>query len=134
MSARLQSLLAPHYDLLASVMDGSALVAAVRQHMPDVIVTDIDMPGLTGLEAARQIVSEQPQARIVFVTGLHDRDVIRAALATGALGYVVKRDVGVELVPAIRACLERQIYISSTGWEALGPALRPGQNWSNSEQ
>jgi DNA-binding NarL/FixJ family response regulator len=134
MSARLQTLLAPDYDLLAAVTDGLALVAAVRQHTPDIIVTDIDMPGLTGLEAARQIVSAQPQARILFVTALHDRDVIRAALATGALGFVVKRDVGLELVPAIRACLAREIYISSAGWEALGPALRPGLSWSESEQ
>jgi two-component system response regulator DesR len=133
MSVRLQLLLATECDLIAAVEDGTALVSAVRAHRPDVIVSDIDMPGMTGLEAARIILAEQPTARIVFVTALQDADIIRAALSLGALGFVSKRDAGQELLQAVAATLEGKIYVSSAGWNAFGRRLDQRQSWSNED-
>jgi DNA-binding NarL/FixJ family response regulator len=133
MSARLQRLLAVHCELLAAVIDGTALVRAARQHRPEVIVADIDLPEITGLEAARQILADQPRARIVFVTALEDADVIRAAMSIGALGYVVKRDAGKELELAVRSALEGEIYISNVGWQIFGQTFRPRPPWNNDE-
>ena len=134
MSARVQLLLAPGAELVATVADGCALLAAVRQYRPDVIVTDIHMPCMTGLEAARHILAEQPKAKIVFVTAVHDAEVIRAALALGGLGFVAKRDVGTELVAAVQSSLEGKIYISKTGWQMFGPKVRPDPDWGNRPQ
>lgn len=124
MSARLQLLLAPDCELLTVVADGNALIKAVRQCRPDVIVTDIDMPEMTGLEAARQILAEQPDAKIIFVTAIDEPEIIRAALATGAVGFVAKRDVGKELTLAVQSCLEGKVYISAAGWQAFGAARK----------
>ena len=134
MSARLQLLLAPYCELVAAVEDGNALVSAARKHRPQVIVSDIDMPAMTGLEAARIILAEQPEVRIVFVTALQDGEIIRAALSLGALGYVGKRDVGQELLAAIDSSLDGQIYVSSSGWNAFGRRLDQRVSWSNDEQ
>ena len=134
MSARLQLLLAPYCELVAAVEDGNTLVSAARMHRPQVIVSDIDMPGMTGLEAARIILAEQPDVRIVFVTALQDAEIIRAALSLGALGYVGKRDVGQELQSAIDSSLDGQIYVSSSGWNAFGRRLDQRVSWSNDEQ
>ena len=128
MLTRLQLLLAPQCEVLAAVADGNALVEAVRTYRPDVIVTDIDMPGMTGFDAARVILAEQPDARIVFVTTIHDPEIIRAALAIGALGFVGKRDAGYELVKAVRSTMDGKKYISQSGWNAFGKNFGARQN------
>jgi DNA-binding NarL/FixJ family response regulator len=133
MSARLQLLLAFECKVLAAVADGNALVSAARTHRPQVIVSDIDMPGMSGLEAARIILAEQQEARIVFVTGLNDPEIIRAALSLGVLGFVVKRDVGQELIQAIQSTLERTRYVSNSGWNALGRVFDQ-RWWTKDEQ
>jgi len=133
MSARLQLLLALECELVAAVADGNALVSAARTYRPQVIVSDIDMPGMSGLEAARVILAEQRDARIVFVTALHDPEIIRAALRLGVLGFVVKRDVGQELVQAVQSTLERTRYVSNSGWNALGRVFDQ-RWWTKDEQ
>jgi two-component system response regulator DesR len=132
MSARLQLLLAFECELLAAVADGQALVSAARMFRPQLIVSDIDMPGMSGLEAARVILAEQPEARIVFVTALHDPEVIRAALNLGVLGFVVKRDVGQELIQAVQSTVERTRYLSNSAWNALGRVF--DQRWWTKDQ
>src|SRR3954466_8485449 len=132
-SARLQLLLAFECELLAAVADGNALVSAARTHRPEVIVSDIDMPGMSGLEAARVMLAEQPEARIVFVTALHDPEVIRAALKLGVLGFVVKRDVGQELIQAVQSTFERTRYLSNSAWNALGRVFDQ-RWWTKDEQ
>jgi DNA-binding NarL/FixJ family response regulator len=134
MSARLQMLLAPDCDLLASVLNGRDLVHAVRTHRPDVIVSDIDMPVMTGLEAARIILQEEPNARIAFVTALLDPAIIKAALSLGVLAFVVKRDAGRELISAVRSCVDGKIYVSTSGWNALGQTVGQGTGWNDNEQ
>jgi DNA-binding NarL/FixJ family response regulator len=108
----LRQLLRPTFEVIADVADGSALIAEAARLSPDVIVTDIGMPGVDGIEAARCILARNPDVRIVFVTVDSDPDVARKGLATGALGYVVKLVAGDELVPAILAALRGERHVA----------------------
>ena len=108
----LRALLESEFDIIATVGDGYGLVAAAETLTPDVIVTDIAMPGLDGMAAAGEILRRNPRARIVFVTVHNDSAMVQKALATGALGYVLKLTAGDELVPATHAALRGERYIS----------------------
>ena len=79
---------------------------------PDVIVTDIAMPGLNGIAAAAEILRRNSAARIVFVTVHNDPELVQKGLATGALGYVLKLTAGDDLVPAIHAVLRGEQHLS----------------------
>ena len=110
--ALLCSLLQPEFDVVAQVQDGHALVSAAEALSPDVIVSDISMPGLDGVTAAAAILRKNPAARIVFVT-IHGDPIVRErALATGALGYVQKLVAGDELLPAVRAALRGERHLN----------------------
>ena len=134
MAARLRMLLERDCELQAVVGNGAELLLAVRLHRPDVIVSDIDMPVMTGLEAARVILQEQPKARIVFVTALLDPAIIRAALSLGALGFVGKRDAGRELISAVHSSVEGKIYVSQSGWNSFGQPASQRTDWEGGEQ
>src|SRR5215475_3295353 len=90
----LRAILEPEFDVIATVGDGHALVTAAATLTPDVIVTDITMPGLDGIAAAGEILRRHPRARIVFVTVHNDAELVQKGLATGALGYVLKLTAG----------------------------------------
>jgi DNA-binding NarL/FixJ family response regulator len=110
--ALLRTLLQAEFDVLTEVDDGLALVSAAERLSPDVIVTDISMPGLDGIAAAARILRRNPAARIVFVT-VHGAPVLaQRGVATGALGYVLKVAAGNELVPAVHAALRGERHIS----------------------
>ena len=103
--ALLKQVLQTNFEVVATAGDGRSLVDAVERESPDVIVTDISMPVLDGIEATRHILGRNPSARIVFVT-VHVNDrVMRRGLAAGGLGYVPKVSAGDELVPAVWAAL-----------------------------
>jgi DNA-binding NarL/FixJ family response regulator len=106
-----RSVLQPEFDVIATVASGEMLVAAAAQMAPDVIVTDIVMPGLDGIGAAEQILRRDPGARIVFVSVLADEAMVQRGLATGALGYVLKENAGEDLVPAVRAALRGERHV-----------------------
>jgi DNA-binding NarL/FixJ family response regulator len=108
----LRALLGAEFDVAGTVDDGYRLVAAAEALTPDVIVTDIAMPGLDGLAAAGEILRRNPCARIVFVTIHNDSEMVQKALSTGVLGYVLKLTAGEELVPATHAALRGERYIS----------------------
>jgi len=110
----IRALVEPEFEVVATVGDGNALVAAAETIGFDVIVTDIAMPGLNGIAAAAEILRNNPAARIVFVT-IHDQpELVEKGLATGALGYVLKLRAGDDLVPAIHAVLRGQRHLSPT--------------------
>ena len=106
--------LGSEYLVVGSVVDGLALLAEAERLQPDVIVLDITMPRLDGIEAARQLRSSRNPARLVFLTVHEDRDFARAALDAGGLGYVVKSRFTSDLLPAIRAALADRRFISPT--------------------
>jgi DNA-binding NarL/FixJ family response regulator len=108
----LRAMLELEFDVIATVGDGNALVAAAARLAPEVIVTDITMPGLDGIAAAGEILRRHPRTRIVFVTVHNDAELAQKGLATGALGYVLKLTAGEEVVPAIHAALRGQQYVS----------------------
>jgi DNA-binding NarL/FixJ family response regulator len=111
---QLRSLLEVECDVIDVVSDGKSLVAVVESLKPEVIVSDISMPGLDGLAAARIILERHPNARIVFVTVHDDRAMAQRALHLGALGYVLKNDAGEELLNAVRAAQAGQQHLSES--------------------
>lgn len=108
----LQRILEPEYEVVAAVTDGRALLEAAPRLDPDIILIDITMPLMNGMEAASRISKELPRARIIIVSMHSDPDYVRAAFEAGAAGYVLKRSAGEELRVAIREVLAGQRYIS----------------------
>ena len=111
-AALLRGLLQTEFDVIAQVEDGLALVRAVERMSPDVIVSDISMPGLDGIAAATEILRRNPAARIVFVTVHCEPNVMERGFETGAMGYVLKRAAGDELIPAVRSALRGERHVS----------------------
>jgi DNA-binding NarL/FixJ family response regulator len=105
-------MLAPHFDVVAAVSDGKAALDAAEQTNPDVILSDIMMPGLDGLRVAKELRETKSGAKIVFLASQEDDDYIAEALNVGARGYVVKRRLQSDLVPAMNFALSGQLFIS----------------------
>ena len=105
-------LLQPEFEVVGAVADGDALVRASAQLTPDVCVVDISMPQLSGIEAAIKIRENGSKARIVFLTVNEDPDFVRAALRTGALGYVVKSRMASDLCGAINSAIGGHLFVS----------------------
>ena len=109
----LATYLAQDFDVIGKVNDGHALIRQVRKHRPDVVVADLSMPGLGGLGAMRDVHDDCPETRFVMLTMHADAMLACEALRVGALGYVLKTSPAEELVAAIQAAVEGQVYISS---------------------
>lgn len=99
-------------EVVGAVNDGEAAVRAAALLMPDVIVLDLSMPVLNGIEAAKRILEANPSAKIVFLTVEKDRDTCRAALEAGACGYVLKPRLATDLIPAIELAKDGRRFIS----------------------
>ena len=122
----LQRLLEEEYEVVEVATNGRDLVEIVRRTVPDLIVSDISMPAGDGFAAAAAILAHRPAARIVFVTIESAPAVIQAALDLGALGYVLKRDAGDELVAAARSAIGGTRFLSSNARRALAESENPG--------
>jgi DNA-binding NarL/FixJ family response regulator len=105
------ALLEPQFDVVGNATDGATLVSEVIRLRPEVIVVDITMPVLSGIDAAHRLRESAPSAKIVFLTVHSEQQFIEACMAEGALGYVLKSHMKVHLIPAIRAALAGQSYI-----------------------
>lgn len=122
----LKRLLEPVFDLLGTVEDGLSLLAAAQTLKPDVIVSDISMPGLNGLEVLERLKSERPDVRVVFLTMHHNVSYARQAMGNGALGYVLKHSAAEELILAVRAAANGRTFVSPAIAGELLQALRDG--------
>jgi DNA-binding NarL/FixJ family response regulator len=108
----LEKLLAPECDVVAKVADGRALLTAVRELHPDVVVLDVAMPLLNGLDAARQIKQMDPSVKLVFVTMNEDADLAAETFRIGGTAYLLKRSAGSELLTAIREAMKHRSYVT----------------------
>lgn len=105
------AILAPEFELIARLPDGEGVLREYDRLQPDVIVLDISMGQLSGIEVARRLRDTGRSAKIVFLTVHDDEDFVSAALGAGGLGYVVKSRMNAELLPAIHAALEGEIFV-----------------------
>ena len=108
----IQGLLEPTFDVVGCVEDGESLVEAAAELQPDVIVTDISMPKLNGIEAAHRLRQSGSSSKIVFLTAHADPDFAQAALKMGALAYVTKPRIGTDLLVAIGEALAGHVFLS----------------------
>lgn len=114
-----EKLLAPECEIVAKVSDGRALVAAVQQLRPDLVVLDLAMPLLNGLDAARQIKQVRPSVRLVFVTMNEDPDIAAEAFRVGGSAYLLKRSAGAELLTAIGEAMKGRSYVTPLVTEGM---------------
>jgi DNA-binding NarL/FixJ family response regulator len=99
-------------DVVGTAEDGRKLLTVVQEHNPDVVVLDISMPQLNGLEAARQLHKLLPACKIIFLTMHADPTYAKEAFQIGASGYLLKRSAATELILAIQAVLKDQFYVT----------------------
>lgn len=109
----LRALLGAEADIavVAEAEDGRAAVRLAQQRRPDVVVMDISMPGLNGIEATRQIKTQLPDTKVLILTRHADEAYIHAILEAGAVGYIVKKAAPVELTAAIRAIYHGSVFL-----------------------
>ena len=116
------------YDVVGEVGDGRALVAVALTIRPDLIILDVSMPLLNGIHAARQIIKEWPEARLLFLSMHASTMYLREAMDAGGLGYVLKSSAAEELDIAVRRVLNGQVYVTPgidhEAWPAAQGSLR----------
>ena len=105
-------ILGDEFDVVGTAENGTQAVELATKLSPDVVVLDIAMPVLNGIEAACRLRTLSSSARVIFLTVHMDSEFVEAALAAGALGYVVKPSLATDLVPAIWAAMEGNTFIS----------------------
>jgi len=127
--AGMRSVIEREYDVVGQVADGRSLVTAALKTRPDVIVLDIGMPLLNGIEAAKQIKKSWPAARLLFVTMHANLMYVRETMSAGSCGYVLKTSAAEELLPALRTVLEGGVYVTPELQACLSgrPASRAGE-------
>lgn len=114
----------PELQVICEVSDGLAAVQRAHESKPDLILLDIGLPKLNGIEAARQIRQVSPNSKIVFFSTDNSVDVVQVALSTGASGYVYKANAQNDLLPAINAVLRRKRFVSRLEGSKLTDAKR----------
>lgn len=100
-------------EIVAEASDGPAVVKLATELHPDIILMDVSMPDLNGIEATRKIIADCPATRIIMLSMHSDRRYISEALRSGARGYLLKDSAFDEVVAAIRDCMSDKIYLSS---------------------
>jgi DNA-binding NarL/FixJ family response regulator len=107
--AALRKMLEPGHDLIGCVEDGWTLIKFAVDMKPDVVLVDLGLPGLNGLEAGRELKKLMPGLKLIFLTMNRDPDIVQEAFRIGASGYVLKDAMGEELVPAILDAMRQPV-------------------------
>jgi len=108
----LSKLLSPHFDVVTIVGDGQQLLEQAATLKPDVIVVDLSMPLLNGLDAARELKRRLPSVKLVYLTMNDDPELAIRAMTSGGSAYVLKRSAASELIQAIRAALQGKSFVT----------------------
>ena len=124
--AGLRSLIEPEFELVGAATDGRELVEMAKRLKPDVVVADISMPRLNGMDAVRQLRKTDPSIRVVFLNMHGDVDFATEAFRAGASGYLLKHSAAEELPTAIREALNGRVYITPlVAKGVLGSLMEP---------
>ena len=105
-------LLDESFDVIGTASDGQAALAATLALEPDLLVLDVSMPGMSGIEVARKLRDHASTAKIVFLTVHEDAQIMASCLAAGGLGYIVKELIDSDLVPAMNEALFGRVFVS----------------------
>lgn len=106
------ALLQDSFNVVGMASDGQTALTTILKLEPDLVVLDISMPGMTGIDVARELKSRGNSARIVFLTVHEDSDIIATCLSAGALGYVLKALMDSDLIPAMNEALAGRVFVS----------------------
>lgn len=106
------ALLGPDFEVVGTAMDGQSLIEATLRLKPDLLIVDISMPVLNGIEAIRRLRDAGSTAKVVFLTVHDDQDFAQAAISAGASGYVIKPRMATDLIPAIKEVLAGRSFVS----------------------
>jgi DNA-binding NarL/FixJ family response regulator len=115
---RVRNLLQSLFDVVGSARTGREMISEAVRLSPDVIVADISMPDLSGIEAAQELRKRGSEAKLVFLTIHASDEFVDACRAEGALGYVVKAQMKTDLIPAINAALAGRSFVSQANWRS----------------
>jgi DNA-binding NarL/FixJ family response regulator len=110
----MEELLASDFDIVGKATDGISVVEAASRLIPDLIVTDLSMPGISGIEASRKMLQAYPDMPIVLITFHKDAHLVEEALSVGIRGYVHKLTAAEELIPALYCALRGQTFVSAS--------------------
>jgi DNA-binding NarL/FixJ family response regulator len=110
--AAVAALLRESFDIVAMASDGRAALEATLKLEPDLVVLDISMPAMSGIEVAQELKKRGSKAKVVFLTVHEDTDILKACRAAGGLGYVVKMLMDTDLIPAVNEALAGRIFTS----------------------
>jgi len=124
----------PGFQIVGAVRDGRDLVKAAADLGPDLVIADVSMPVLNGIDAARQILKSDRRTKIVFLSMHPDVTYAMEALNAGASGYVLKNEAGEELLRAIRGVLEGRTYVTPSLDEPVKRALQDRRTRSRGNQ
>jgi DNA-binding NarL/FixJ family response regulator len=108
----IRSLLEPEFQVICSATEGDALIRGVQECKPDGVISDVEMPGLSGIDAGREIIRRGLCSAVIMLSMYNYPLLIQTALDAGIRGYVLKEDAGEELIPALRAVMAGGQYLS----------------------
>ena len=109
----------PNFQVIGEASDGAEALRLAQDLRPDVVLADISMPGLSGIEIARRLRESLPSTRVLILTVHEDKSLLREAIQAGAAGYILKRAVESELIDAIRAVARGELYVHPAMTRAL---------------
>jgi DNA-binding NarL/FixJ family response regulator len=109
-----KDILEPEFEVIGTARDGPHLLKAVKESNPDVIIVDINMPGMSGFDVTRKILREKMEARIILLSAHNDRSIVEEGFLAGAKGFVLKHTADEDLGNAVREIIHGNIYVSPT--------------------
>jgi len=123
----------PEFDIVGETASGEDAVEKAQEHLPDIVLLDISLPGISGIETARRIRAVSPASHLLFVSQQNSIHMVREASGAGGAGYLLKSEAGRELLKALRSIQSGVQYVSEAIASSRDTYLSPPSQWpSNS--
>lgn len=106
------AILSDSFEVVGRFSDGSSALKAILALEPDVVVLDVSMPGMSGIQVANELRRRASKTKIVFLTAHGDREILTTCLTAGGLGYVMKEFMGTDLIPAVKEAVAGRVFVS----------------------